>query len=800
MKNYPVIKYVVLFIIGIITQHYIGLSFSMLLVIVISLFLMLVILQLIKTKLNLITTSSVLLVLLIMSSGALYFTSRTMIKTEYPFNRTKLTKSIIYGTAKSINLMHEPKLSMIIEVDSVNIKGKTIFFKSDFLCSIKEKNPKLLNNLYDKIGVGNYVKIKGTINKPRGERNPGEFDYYKYLQSKEISALIYVGGARNIKIVDNKTTLGKNIIFKVRKAISKSINEIYNKRTAGLLKGLILADRSEIDYRVKENFINSGVIHVLAVSGLHVGFIVLIFFFLFSRVSIYPRTLLTIIGLIAFLLITNNPPSVFRATIMAVVMLLVFLSNRNYNAVNALAIAALILLVIDPAEIFNPGFQLSFSAVLSILIVYPLFDAKIREFDIQNKFLKYLILFIAVSLAAQLGTLPFTLIYFNKLSIVSLFANLLVIPLIGLIISLGILSLIVGSFWTWAALVFSSANMLTADVLFYIVKIFGELKFSYLFIREFSILDAVIYYVLFLIFIYALKRFSNSFAIIITIILLIGNSIVYIQLDDKELLPDGELSVFMIDIGQGDGILLKFPNGKYGLIDAGNATPTFDNGERVIAPLLRRLGIDKIDYGFISHIDSDHYKGFLYLIANGFISKIYKPKLDTSLSKDVRLEKLIHEKNVELEYYSKKSIDFGNARMYILNDTTSTTYKKFDTNNKSGVFKIVHGNNTFLFVGDAEKQAEKLLVNTYGKFLDVDVLKVGHHGSKTSSSEIFINYTKPDIALISVGLDNKFRHPSKIVIDRYKNRNIEIDRTDLEGAVIYQSDGENLIKINWKDL
>ncbi|NOX64799.1 MAG: ComEC family competence protein, partial [Chlorobi bacterium] len=289
MKDYPVIKYVVFFIVGIVTQYYFDLSFSILLGIVAFLIMIVVILRLTKSEFNKNIISAILLMLLIASSGALYFSSRTMIKTEYPFERTKLTKSIIYGTVKSINLKHEPKLSMVVNVDSINIKGRSVFIKSDFLCNIKEKNSKQLSKLYNKIGVGNYVKIKGTINKPRNERNPGEFDYYKYLQSKDISALVYVGSASNIKILDDKTALGKNIIFKVRKAISKSINEIYNKRTAGLLKGLLLADRSEIDYRVKENFINSGVIHVLAVSGLHVGFIVLIFFFLFSRASIYPR-------------------------------------------------------------------------------------------------------------------------------------------------------------------------------------------------------------------------------------------------------------------------------------------------------------------------------------------------------------------------------------------------------------------------------------------------------------------------------------------------------------------------------
>jgi len=799
MKDYPVIKFVIFFIGGIILQNSLDLSFGLLFGTTLFFVLVLVGLQFIKSKFNSNFIISILLILLVISSGSLYFSSRTIIKTVYPFAKAKLTKSIVYGTIKSIKLKQEQKLSMVIGVDSVNTKEGSRLVDTDFICNVKEKNSKLLDKLYNKIGIGNYVRIKGTINRPRDERNPGEFDYYKYLQSKKVSALVYSSNARDIKIINDNTSIFENMIFTVRKAIAKSIDEIYNNEASGLLKGLLLADRSEIDYRVKESFINSGVIHVLAVSGLHVGFIVIIFLLLFSRASIYPRTILTILGLVAFLLITNSPPSVFRATIMAVVMLLIFLSNRDYNSINSLAIAALILLIIDPTEIFNPGFQLSFSAVLSILVLYPIFQERIRNLNIQNKALKYVLLFIAVSFSAQLGTLPFTLIYFNKLSVVSLFANILVIPMIGLIVSLGILSLVVGSLWTLGAMIFSSANMLVTDILFYVVEFLGRLQFSHLFIREFSLLDALIYYILFSIFIYSIKKFSNSYAIIVLTLLLIANILAYLPLDDRELLPEGELSILMIDIGQGDGILVKFPNNKYALIDAGNATPTFDNGERVIAPLLKRLGIEYIDYGFISHIDSDHYKGFLYLIENGFIKKIFKPKIDTSLSKDVKLEKLIRENNVEVEYFSKKSIDFGNVRMYVLNDTTNSTYDSFDTNNKSGIFKVVHGKNSMLFVGDAGKRAEKLLIKAYGKFLDVDILKVGHHGSKTSSSEKFINYVKPEIAMINVGIGNHFKHPSKIIIDRFIERNININRTDIEGAILYHSDGINLTKINWKD-
>ncbi|MEN8194532.1 MAG: DNA internalization-related competence protein ComEC/Rec2 [Bacteroidota bacterium] len=791
------IRFVIFFIIGILVQYLFELPFVVLSISAGVTLLLVLGFYFYKTSLKLVLT--ILVALMIVLVGSLYYSSRTLTKTEYPFDKTKLSKSLVYGKIKSISLKHEEKFSMIIAVDSMNRKGNSYLLKENFLCNVKEKNPRSLNKLYNKISIGNSIRIKGTINRPRGERNPGEFDYAKYLQTKDISAIIYAGAANKVKISDDETDAFFNSIYIARKEISNSIETIYNERTSGLLKGLLLADRGEIDYRIKESFINSGVIHVLAVSGLHVGFIVVIFLFLFSRTNIYTRSILTIVGLILFLLITNYPPSVFRATIMAVVMILVFLSNRNYNAINSLAIAALILLIMDPSELFNPGFQLSFSAVLSILILFPLLQKWIIDLNISNSYLKYLLLFIGVSFSAQLGTLPFTLIYFHKLSIVSLFANILVIPMIGIIISLGIVSLTVGAVWTWGALMFSSANMLVVDILFTVVDYFGQLKISHLFIEGFSVLDGVLFYIFFLIFLWSLKRFTDGYAILVLSIILVGNSIIYLQLDDKELLPDGKLSLMMIDIGQGDGILIKFPNGKYGLVDAGNATPTFDNGERVIAPLLKRLGIDNIDYGFVSHMDSDHYKGFVYLISSGYIAKVYKPRLDTSLSKDIKFEKLISENNVDLEYYSKRFIDFGNSRMYILNDTTNSTYNSFDTNNKSGVFKIVHGKNTMLLVGDAEKRAEKLLLKSYSTFLDVDLLKVGHHGSKTSSSETFLEYVKPELALVSAGLDNKFKHPSPVVIDRYNKRNVKIHRTDLEGAIVFQSDGKNITKIDWKD-
>lgn len=800
MKDYPLIKYVVAFIIGIVFQSIINIEIQTLLYFFILSFLISTTLFLILKKIPRSLLVSLSFYFMIFITGASYFAINDLDKSEYPFEKSRIKDAIVYGSVSKVNLLHNTKLTFVVEIDSVIIEQKLFSLNENFLCSINQPNQNNLSKFYNEIEIGNKVEIKGTIWKARERRNPGEFDYYKYLLTKEISALIYLKDVNNIKVDNRKYAPFKNIIFQTRKRTSEIIDNIYNKKTAALIKGLLLADRSEIDYRARESFVNAGVIHVLAVSGLHVGFIVFIFLFLFNRFNIYIRTVLTIIGLILFLLLTNSPPSVFRATIMAVVMLLSFLSNRGYNPINSLALAALILLFLNPSDILSPGFQLSFSAVLSILILYPIFKQKIDLLDVKNKIVKYLLLFSAVSFAAQLGTLPFTLIYFHKLSLISLAANLFVIPLIGIIIGLAILSVSISLFWTWGGVIYASSNMLTADILFNFVELFGGLEFSHLYITNFSIIDSLIYYFFFSLSLYALWKFKSLIRYIILMILITANLFFFLSLDNKNLLPDGKFSIMMIDIGQGDSFLLKFPDGTIAMIDAGNATSSFDNGERVIIPLLKTLGVNKIDYAFISHVDSDHYRGFLSMIPKGIINRMYKPKINTTQLKDIKLEKIICDERINITYYSKEILSFGNIQFYILNDTTLSKYKKFNSNNKSGIFKIVHGDNSFLFVGDAEKISERLWVSIYKNFLQSDVLKVGHHGSKTSSSDQFLNIVNPDIALISAGANNNFNHPSPIIIKKLKGREIDIYRTDQEGAILIQSDGERITRIDWREL
>ena len=198
--------------------------------------------------------------------------------------------------------------------------------------------------------------------------------------------------------------------------------------------------------------------------------------------------------------------------------------------------------------------------------------------------------------------------------------------------------------------------------------------------------------------------------------------------------------------------------------------------------LLDYLGINKIDYGFISHLDLDHYGGFVSLISNGRIKEIYRP-LPDSTSKSLRLEKFLRVNQIKALIYSKISFNVGNTKVYFLNDPYDFTYNKFSSNDKSGVIKVVFGKTSFLFVGDCEYPAEYYLAARFGKVLDSDVLKVGHHGSPNGSSNAFLNLVSPKISLISAGIKNKFNHPAESVLNSLR----KID------SKIYIN-----ISVNWK--
>lgn len=718
----------------------------------------------------------------------------------YPFEEARIKNATIYGKISQIQLQKEYQFVVHLNVDSLDINLNRIYLKNKFLCKLRNTDKSKLAQFYNKLKIGNYLELSGTIYQGREQRNPGEFDYQKYLESIGISALFVTEAIDSIKILDDDAKLFPNIILSTRKAIDNLIEKYHTKETSALLRGLILADRTDIDYEVKDQFVNAGVVHVLAVSGLHVGYIVLIFLFLFGRTNIILRFILTMLGVIFFMFLTGAPPSVFRATIMTVVLLSSYLTIRSYNSYNALALAGLIILLLEPTALFKPGFQLSFSAVFSIIWLYPKFRKIIKESKIRSSILKKILLFSAISFSAQIGTMPFTLIYFGKLSVVSLFANIIVIPLIGIIIAVGIVTILTNIFSSFIAVTFASANNLFSNLLYSIVSFMGGNNFSYIPISNFSVFDSILFYSCLIFMVYYLHKFKSVKPKFILLIIVTSIFFVFSTFDDKQLLPDGKLSVMAIDVGQGDAILIKFPNNETALIDGGNANEYFDNGKFVIAPLLQYLKIDRINYGIITHLDADHLNGYISLIEKNLVDKIYKPSLDSNSFIDIVFEALLKEHNVEISYHTKDTMTIGSCRVYCLNDSLYMKYLLPDKNEGSGVHKIVYGETSFLFTGDIGHKAERYLINFYRGFLKSNVLKLGHHGSKGSSCPEFIKTVSPQHAIISAGIDNRFGHPSPDVLQLLEYNKIHIKRTDLEGAIIYVSDGENIEITDWKNL
>jgi competence protein ComEC len=796
MKDYPVIKVAILFVAGILSASFLQLGIYL----VILLFLSALLLILSSKRFG---QNSYYSILSFLIAGLLVFTLGNFLARDnaisYNPSITKIDKvknTTAVGEITKIDLIRNNELIFYLAIDSLYSEEFFIKDKINILCKAKLDSKSILQ-LYNELKTGNRLEVTGFYHRGKQKRNPGEFDYDAYLKAKEILGILSVDKINSIIILNYDTDYFPNVIHQIRKTIDWQIKKFHSPATAALLRGLLLADRGEIKYETKTQFINAGVVHVLAVSGLHVGYIILIFLFLFGRFNIYLRSILTITGLIFFMVLTGVPASVFRATVMSIVLIIAFLSNRSTNLINSISIAALIILVINPNEIYNPGFQLSFAAVLAIGILLPYMNKIIENWNVKNKFLKYLLLFCAVSLSAQIGTLPFTLLYFNKFSIIALLANFLVIPSIGFIIAASIVTLFFSSIIPFIAVYFAAANDLFTRLVLYIIKFSGDLSYSYIDITNYSLVDLIIFYVMLAFLLYFILRFVSIKSKLVLFILIIINTFLLSSLDNTNLLPDKFLSIFMIDVGQGDSYLIKFPDGKTALIDAGNTTTFFDNGDRVIIPLLNYLGIKKIDYGIVTHIDADHYGGFVALILEGMIGEIIKPEIDTSLNKDKRFEEFIKERGIPIKYFKEEMMKVGNTALYFLYDDEVKSISGESTNNRSGIFKLVYGETSFLFTGDVEKDVEKIYVNKYRHFLDSDVLKVGHHGSKTSSSIEFLHYVSPKLSLISAGFKNKFGHPVDDVIERLESHNSTIYRTDLQKAVLLRSDGEQIQKINW---
>ncbi len=641
--------------------------------------------------------------------------------------------------------------------------------------------------------------ITGKLQSPRGERNPGDFNYQKFLANNGIFGII------DVSKTDAVTILSTNRSWSIFETVSglktkfyRLLHELYPGQPGALIKALLLGERGEIDPELNQAFSRCGVIHALAISGLHVGYIAIIFFVLFGllRLNITGKIIAVLISIFCYDLIIGFEPPIVRASLMLGIFLLGRMLQRDCDALNVISMAAIIILLVRPTDLFQASFQLSFAATLAIVFLYQRLKKFFDKIPVFVKLTRtrigdYLGSLLLVSMAAQLGTLPITAYYFGRVSVIGFLLNLLVIPMVGMVIALGLASLFAALFSMPLAQLYANANMLFLEKLIQIVDGAGKWKFSAIEIGAISLVFIAIYYGL----VWSVSNFGRP---------IYRKALVYVSLTCVLLLvwqpilrQKDWLEVIYFDIGQGDAALIRFPNGKGLLIDGGPKQEDFDSGEAVIIPYLKRQRINRLEAVIVSHADNDHIGGIPSVLRNVRVNRIFDNGLLSQSAICSTYQTIIDRAGIERQVARAGQSLFGSnsAAVYFLHPCERwVNLWSQDINNCSIVTKVAYGHRSFLFTGDIGHEAERVLLH-YGQLLKADVLKVAHHGSRTSSSLAWLRLVQPEFAVISVGKNNKFKFPAPSVLRRFEQFGVKTIRTDFNGAVVFRTDGVRLERV-----
>jgi len=753
---------------------------------------------LLKSLTNLFSFLAIIAILLF---GAFRFGYWQMNNLEKPYvSSLPLTDIDIKGNIQTVLKSNRSKVVLRLEEfqkDSLSspVDGKILVY-------FPQKFP-------EELKTGQKLRLLKVTLEPFPEvRNPGQFDYANYLKLRDIIAKVKLSDVSQIQISREviKFSFENNVFSPFRENLVKKIESHFDQSQASFLKALLLGERESLDKDLIENFQNAGVMHVLAISGLHVGFVALIFYIVLSFLPIYfkYRNLLIILLLVFYMFLTGSNPPVVRATIMASIILVGLNLERRTSIYNSIYASAFIILLFQPNQLFWVGFQFSFVAVLSIIYFYeklePLKEwliTRVKNERIKHRFSNWILMPLLVSFSAQIGTLPLTMHYFHKLSLVSFFLNILVIPFIGLIVAMGFIFLFISFFSFSFAAVFAGFFSQLIAFLTKTVEVAANLPGAFFYIPKFNAAAMFLYFVIvFFVFNVKNKRARFAYGMLVPVLFITSFTISHAN--------SSKLNLVIMDVDQGDGALIITPQKKVVLIDTGPANPYFSAGSAVIRPVLNYFGIKSINKLFISHTHLDHMGGTFKLLTYNTIDSVFIPQLQNPYKWSDSL-KLVFEREStayrELQYGDIIRID-DETRVYVFGPQPRfTKFNRTDgrnLNNNSLVLLVKYRDKKFLFPGDAEQEVEKALL-PLGEILDADFLKVGHHGSVTSSTPDYLNLVTPIYATISVGQHNRFGHPSPIIIERLRQTGSKIYRTDMHKAIWFQLDANSWKVVDWQN-
>lgn len=641
---------------------------------------------------------------------------------------------------------------------------------------------------------GDIVRLRCRLRTPLTPRNPGGFDARTWMISEGSLLFCSVSKGSDVEVIgfEDPGPVARTITV-MRRQTRRIIEQRYRPEHAALMAGLLLGDRGGIGDDVMEDFRDAGIMHILAVSGLHAGIILLIVFMPLERLRYPLRAAIALLVLWNFAAMTGLAPPVVRAALMSTLFLGGVVLQRRSDPVNALAAAALIILLLDPLALFGLSFQLSFAAVFGILLFHErVRDALLRPLPrrLRGGMLRAPANLLALTISAQSLSLPLLAGSFGQVSPAGLLVNLPAVPMVFLAVTCGACSIVTGAA-AWLSLRFAVVAGSALDIILLSADAAVRLPLATLAIPQLPA-AAWIGYLVMLAWLGSSKgRLKQKTAILIMASLA---AIAFARTAPPE---PAVLRVAFLDVGQGDAAVIHLPDGKAVLVDAGAADERYDAGERVILPYLRHCGIRRLYALVVTHPDNDHRGGVRAILdAMPVANILLGGRWPAEGAAGALLQRMRSSNAVMHDVRAGSRMQLpGDVMLYGLSPPADSLVES--SNENSVVFRLDYGRTRFLFTGDADTEAEERMVRRYGGSLRADVLKVGHHGSATSTADAFVADVRPRFAVISAGRNNRFKHPNGPVGARLLKAGAEISRTDVEGAVLFESDGRTVRKIPW---
>lgn len=615
---------------------------------------------------------------------------------------------------------------------------------------------------------GFVCKVKGQLTEPKPNKNPNLFHYKNYLAHRGVYWVLGVNVFE--KCADESTW--KHTLINLRFNGLKKIERVFPSSTAGVTQALLFGETGLIAEDTMKAFRELGVVHLLAISGLHVGLVFAILYYCLLRIGVTKEsvTWIGIVFLLCYIVLTGASPSVMRASSMLIVILLSRKVASKLSTIDSLSIVFVMLVLYDPFAVFNVGFQLSFMVSFSLVVS----SAVILNTSSSIAQL------VKVTVVAQLSSLPIILYHFYEFSLLGFLTNLLYVPLFSFIVlPMTIIVYILSVEW----LILFHKHLL--DGIQWVSTFIASFPFSTIVMGKPPFMLLIGYLIaIYIVFVGFEKR-----KYMLSGLLLIFWASTHMLINTYN--PYGE--IVFVDVGQGDATLIKLPynRGTY-LIDTGGEVPfskeeweerksRFSVGEDIVVPFLKSKGITSIDTLILTHGDLDHIGGSEAVLREMKVKEVLISPNSDEKGEMKKIMKIAGQKKVPVkEAWYPYSWAGDKDGLHIV----SPQDEEYEGNNDSIVLYGEIGSLRWLFTGDLEEQGENEFIRNFD--LPIDVLKVGHHGSNTSTTEEFLIDTKPSVAVISAGETNRFGHPHPEVVERLKRRGITIYSTGENGAISYR--------------